>query len=105
MTRALFDNALQAAHDFHAAAPALTEFAPWPTDLSWAERPSTSVPGDTRLHISERPYKTDLPYVGGATTKNGKLYATAPPDLVLRQTLKVWALRSLTGASHDFFFA
>lgn len=45
MSRALFDAALQAVRDFHAAIPALSDFAPWPDDLRWAERPARQVPG------------------------------------------------------------
>ena len=48
MSKALFDTALSEAKAFYDALPALNEFAPWPTDISWAglkprNLPSTQV--------------------------------------------------------------
>ena len=38
MSRALFDQALEAAKAFHAALPEVAEFQPWPDDITWAGR-------------------------------------------------------------------
>ena len=38
-TRALFDAALAETQNWHAALPAVSEFVPWPTDLTYQDRP------------------------------------------------------------------
>lgn len=42
--RALFDTALAAAQDWHAALPNAAAFCPWPDDLTYAEREPNTLP-------------------------------------------------------------
>lgn len=50
--RALFDQALWYARDWHASLPAARAFCNWPTDLSWANRPDMDGPA-ARLICSD----------------------------------------------------
>lgn len=47
--RCLFDAALAAARDWHAACPVQSAFAPWPEDLTYVPRPAVQVPGLAHL--------------------------------------------------------
>ncbi len=47
--RALFDTALAAARDWHAACPVQRGFAPWPDDLAYVPRAPVPVPGIAEL--------------------------------------------------------
>lgn len=44
MSRALFEQALEAARALHAVSSALSAFQPWPEDLEWSGRPLNPVP-------------------------------------------------------------
>ncbi|MCC2113574.1 MAG: cupin domain-containing protein [Hyphomicrobiales bacterium] len=44
MTRALFEAAYEAARTLVAATPALAEFAPWPSDAAFVDRPANLLP-------------------------------------------------------------
>ena len=45
MTKELFDQALAAAQAFQSALPAVTDFQPWPDDITWADRTGHQIPG------------------------------------------------------------
>lgn len=53
MTRAFFEAALEAAHDWHATLPEMQAFCDWPDDLQFSDRPAVAQP--VIAHIQANP--------------------------------------------------